>query len=159
MCRLGVLHPRSKMQSDCSKRIWTRLNCPPLRSMKSPRMSGSTMVSARHQGIRRLPSPVKHDFWPAIVASSTEPTNMNTTATSDWCQIRGENFPPENDVVWTTDGHEVRRGTWNSRDPSEWKQTEPPSFDPGIWKDVQGSVIAVTQWMWMEDSQDSPPQL
>lgn len=84
---------------------------------------------------------------------------MSITATSDWCQVRGENFPPANVVVWTTDGHVICKGIWLSTDPSDWKQTDPPSFDLGNWEDEEGAPIVVIQWMWMEDSPESPPQL
>ncbi len=82
-----------------------------------------------------------------------------TTATPDWCKIMGEYFPPANDLVWTTDGNAVRKGVWTSRDPSEWKQTDPPSFDPGIWRDEHGAPIVVTHWLGLEASPDLPPPM
>jgi hypothetical protein len=79
----------------------------------------------------------------------------STTASPQlWASLRGDEYPPEAEVVWTTNGESVCKGQWF------WGWEPPAPFKPlkdGTWKDMDGNPIEVTTWLWIEDSPDSPP--
>jgi len=67
-----------------------------------------------------------------------------------WCRLDYSEYPPEDVLVWSTDGHEVRKGRW----------TFPGigiPLEEGKWEDDSGEPIKVTQWIPIEESPDSPP--
>jgi hypothetical protein len=61
-------------------------------------------------------------------------------------------FPPEKIIVWTTDGSDVRKGTWF------WNE-ETMQLEDGIWKGIDGKDTKVTHWLPLEDSPTAVPQL
>lgn len=71
--------------------------------------------------------------------------------TRHWCRCDYAEYPPENLLVWTTDYHTVRKGSWRLSDPRI-------PLEEGSWKDEAGQPIAVTEWLPVDESPDSPPQ-
>jgi hypothetical protein len=57
-----------------------------------------------------------------------------------------DHCPPDDDVVWTSDGHVVRMGHWT------WR----PGARRGIWKGTDGRPIMVTHWCFTDDVEEMP---
>ncbi len=53
-------------------------------------------------------------------------------------------------MVWTTDYHTVRKGSWTLSDPCF-------PLEEGGWQDEAGQPIVVTEWLPVEESPHSPP--
>jgi hypothetical protein len=81
---------------------------------------------------------------------------------ADWTEVKhGNQYTPNGDeVVWTTDGNEVRKGrfildakTLTGRaegDPDWWKI-------PGQWLDESGQEVKVTHWLWLDQWKENFP--
>ena len=69
-----------------------------------------------------------------------------------WCKCSQLEFPAENDVVWTTDGSDVRKGVWS------WDGPNVP-LENSTWKDITGSEIKVTHWLFLGESPNAAPSL
>jgi|GEM_PF-3187208 len=68
-----------------------------------------------------------------------------------WCEVRGEYFPPQHEIVWTYDGIAVRPGIW----VWDWEPSKP--LKDSIWKDPDGNILQVTHWASFEESPYAPP--
>ncbi|MDB6120772.1 MAG: hypothetical protein JWO08_4553 [Verrucomicrobiaceae bacterium] len=68
-----------------------------------------------------------------------------------WTIIRGEYFPPDSRVVWTSDGKVVRKGVWHFEPGQPWEET--------TWTDETGNLIVVTHWCGVDESPDGQPDL
>lgn len=68
-----------------------------------------------------------------------------------WSRCDHAEYPPEHVEIWITDYVTVRRGTWSYGGPGI-------PLEESKWEDVNGNPIAVTEWLFIEESPDSPPR-
>jgi len=60
-----------------------------------------------------------------------------------------DEYPPELEWVWATDGETVRKARWT------WGGVGVPLED-GKWEDDTGQPIAVKRWVWLCESETAP---
>ena len=78
------------------------------------------------------------------------PDTHQNPAQPEWNRIDYSEYPPEEEMVWTTDGSAVRQGKWSFAGPHA-------PLEEGKWEDEHGSPIAVTHWLFLEESPNGPP--
>jgi hypothetical protein len=61
-----------------------------------------------------------------------------------------DEYPPEEEWVWTTDYQAVRKGKWRLSDPRI-------PLEEGKWEDEAGNPIFVMQWISLAESPNGPP--
>jgi hypothetical protein len=66
-----------------------------------------------------------------------------------WCRADRSEYPPEGVLVWTASGQEVLPGRWSFPGPGL------PLVE-GKWEDADGQPIAVTHWLFLEESTEPP---
>ena len=67
-----------------------------------------------------------------------------------WCRVDRQEYPPENEAVWTSDGGAVRRGVWSLGRP-DIPLTE------GSWKDEHSQPLKVSHWLFLGESPNAEP--
>lgn len=86
-----------------------------------------------------------------MTSTGTSSQSSRLPASELWCEVRNEYFPPENEIVWTFDGHAVCPGVW------VWDWEPSKTLADSVWKDTHGNRLRVTHWAAFEDSPYAPP--
>jgi hypothetical protein len=68
-----------------------------------------------------------------------------------WCRVDYAEYPPEDEFVWTSDQVTVQQGRWTFPGPGI-------PLEEGKWEDLHGQPITVTDWKFLGESPDGPPQ-
>jgi len=69
-----------------------------------------------------------------------------------WSITKRDEYPPDQEVVWAWDGHQMHQVRWTS--------THFPgaSVHEGAWEDLQGNPLAITHWLFLGESPGRTPE-
>ena len=69
----------------------------------------------------------------------------------NWCRLDYSEYPPEDVFVWASDQKTVWKAKWTFPGPGV-------PLEEGSWVDEHGQPLSVTDWVFLGESPDGPPE-